>query len=231
MEPLTLASLIGSGLQLIGGFANSGLSASRMNKYRESLQSRMALNDAKIAAADTARLTPTGQAYLTAAQQQLKDQTDSLKGIAAVNGGGLDTAKAKSVYGKTLGGLVSDLYSKDYALKQQRLNTLEGYGNSLYNSYLNSISQQSAQNAAAASQLYKGAVGSALGAFTEQGTTAAGAAADAGGATGYTEVGSFNPGSVNVANPTPGIEPTDAEIVSGIPGLDRKFRPSNLNKF
>ncbi len=227
MAALTIASLIAAGLQAGLGAYNSYRSGQLMNKYKDSLQSRMALNDAKIAAADTARLTPTGQAYLTAAEQQLKDQTDSLKGIAAVNGGGLDTAKANSVYNKTLGNLVSDLYSKDYATKQHRLNTLEGYGNSLYNSYLNSISQQSAQNAAAASQLYKGAVGSALGAFTEQGTTAA----DSGGATGYTEVGSFNPGSVNVANPTPGIEPTDAEIMSGIPGLDRKFRPSNLNKF
>lgn len=158
-------ALIGSALQLIGGGINSARSASQMNKYRDALQSRMTLNDAKIAAAETSRLTPAGQAYLTAAQQQLKDQTDSLKGIAAVNGGGLDTAKAKDVYGKTLGSLVSDLYAKDYALKQQRLSALEGYGNSLYNSYVNGYSQQAAQNAAAASQLYKGAVSSAVGAF------------------------------------------------------------------
>ena len=165
MAALTIASLIAAGLQAGLGAYNSYRSGQLMNRYRDSLQSRMALNDAKIAAADNTRLTPAGQAYLTAAQQQLKDQTDSLKGIAAVNGGGLDAAKANSAYNKTLGNLVSDLYSKDYSKKQHRLNALEGYGNSLYNSYLNSISQQSAQNAAAASQLYSGAVKTAVGAF------------------------------------------------------------------
>lgn len=162
---LALAQMIGSGLQLAGGFYNSIKSANKMNQYRDLLQSRMALNDAKISQAESPTLSPTGQAYLTAAEQKLKDSTDSLRGIAAVNGGGLDEAKAKAVYGSTLGGLVSDLYSKDYALKRQRLNALEGYGNSLYNGYLNSIAQQGAQNAQAASQLYAGAVNSGVGAF------------------------------------------------------------------
>ena len=165
MPLLTIASLIGSGLQLAGGVYNSITSAQKMNQYRDLLQSRMALNDAKIAQAESPTLSPMGQAYLTAAQQKLKDNTDSLKGIAAVSGGGLDEAKAKAVYGSTLGGLVSDLYSKDYALKQARLNALEGYGSSLYNGYLNSISQQASENAKAASQLYAGAVSTGVGAF------------------------------------------------------------------
>ena len=158
---MILASLAQLGL----GAYNSYKSRQRMDQYRSDLQSRMGLNEEKIAQADSTSLSPTGQAYLTAAKETLKDQTDSLKGIAAVNGGGLSEAKAKDVYRKTLGGLVSDLYSKDYALKQRRLNALEGYGNSLYNGYLNSLSQQAAENAKAASQLYSGAVSTASGAF------------------------------------------------------------------
>lgn len=162
---LTLASLILAGLQGARGIYNSWQSKQKMDQYRNALQSRMALIDAKIAEAESPTLSPTGQAYLTAAQETLKDQTDSLKGISAVNGGGLKAAKAKGVYSSTLGGLVSNLYAKDYALKQYRLNALEGYGNSLYNNYLNSEAQQALQNAAAASQLFSGAVSSAVGAF------------------------------------------------------------------
>lgn len=155
------ASIIALLASLGMGIYNSVQSSQKMNDYRSALQSRMAQNEAKIAQANSTTLSPVGQSYLTAAEQKLKDQTDSLKGITAVNGGGLDAAKAKSVYSSTLGGLVSDLYSKDYALKQSRLNALEGYGNSLYNSYLGSIAQQAGENAKAASQGYAGAVSAA----------------------------------------------------------------------
>lgn len=143
------------------GIYNSYQSRQKMDDYRAALQSRMAQNEAKQAQAESPTLSPVGQSYLTAAEQKLKDQTDSLKNISAVSGSGLDVAKAKSVYSSTLGGLVSDLYSKDYALKQSRLNALEGYGNTLYKGYLNSIAQQAQQNAQAASQGYAGAVSAA----------------------------------------------------------------------
>lgn len=155
------------------GIYNSYQSSQRMNDYRSALQSRMAQNEAKQAQAQSTSLSPVGQSYLTAAEQKLKDQTDSLKGISAVSGNGLDAAKAKSVYSSTLGGLVSDLYGKDYALKQQRLNALEGYGNQLYNSYINTIANQAQQNAQAASQNYAGAVSAAT-SFLSPDTTASG---------------------------------------------------------
>lgn len=158
--------------QLGMGAYNSYQSSQKMNEYRTALQSRMAQNEAKQAQAESPTLSPVGQSYLTAAEGALKKQTDSLKGISAVNGGGLDEAKAKNVYSSTLGGLVSDLYSKDYALKQSRLNALEGYGNSLYNSYLGSIAGQAQQNAAAASQNFGGAVSTAAGAFAPNTTPA-----------------------------------------------------------
>lgn len=156
-----LSALLQGGM----GVYNSIQSANKMNEYSELLRSRMAMNDAKIAQAESPTLSPMGQAYLTAGEQKLKDNTDSLKGISAVSGSGLDAAKAKAVYSSTLGGLVSDLYSKDYALKQARLNALEGYGNTLYNGYVNSVASQASENAKAASQLYSGAVNSAVGAF------------------------------------------------------------------
>ena len=155
------------------GIYNSYQSSQKMDDYRAALQSRMAQNEAKQAQAESPTLSPVGQSYLTAAEQKLKDQTDSLKGISAVSGSGLDVAKAKSVYSSTLGGLVSDLYSKDYALKQSRLNALEGYGNTLYKGYLNSIAQQAQQNAQAAGQGYAGAVSLAT-AFLSPDTAGAG---------------------------------------------------------
>jgi hypothetical protein len=71
-----------------------------------------------------------------------------------------------------LGGLVSDLYSKDYALKQSRLNALEGYGNALYGQYLGGIAQQAGENAKAASQGYAGAVSAATSLFSPDTATA-----------------------------------------------------------
>jgi len=167
------ASIIALLASLGMGIYNSYQSSQRMNDYRSALQSRMAQNEAKQAQAQSTSLSPVGQSYLTAAEQKLKDQTDSLKGISAVSGNGLDAAKAKSVYSSTLGGLVSDLYGKDYALKQQRLNALEGYGNQLYNSYINTIANQAQQNAQAASQNYAGAVSAAT-SFLSPDTTASG---------------------------------------------------------
>jgi len=167
------ASIIALLASLGMGIYNSYQSSQRMNDYRSALQSRMAQNEAKQAQAQSTSLSPVGQSYLTAAEQKLKDQTDSLKGISAVSGNGLDAAKAKSVYSSTLGGLVSDLYGKDYALKQQRLNALEGYGNQLYNSYINTIANQAQQNAQAASQNYAGVVSAAT-SFLSPDTTASG---------------------------------------------------------
>ena len=57
--------------------------------------------------------------------------------------------------------MVGNLYAKDYALKQSRLNALEGYGNQLYSQYLGGIAQQAGENAKAASQGYAGAVSAA----------------------------------------------------------------------
>jgi Tfp pilus assembly protein PilE len=158
MGTAALISLLAS---LGMGIYNSYQSSQKMDDYKAALQSRMAQNEAKQAQAESPTLSPVGQSYLTAAEQKLKDQTDSLKNISAVSGSGLDVAKAKSVYSSTLGGLVSDLYSKDYALKQSRLNALEGYGNTLYKGYLNSIAQQAGENTKAASQGYAGAVSAA----------------------------------------------------------------------
>lgn len=158
MGTAALISLLAS---LGMGVYNSVQSNNRMNDYRAALQSRMAQNQAKQAVASSPTLSPVGQSYLTAAENTLKNNTDSLKGIAATGGSGLNEAKAKSVYSSTLGGLVSDLYSKDYALKQSRLNALEGYGNQLYNGYLANLGQQASENAKAASQNYAGAVSAA----------------------------------------------------------------------
>ena len=155
------ASIISLLASLGMGAYNSYKSSQKMNEYRSALQSRMAQNEAKQAQAESPTLSPVGQSYLTAAENTLKKNTDSLKGIAATSGSGLNEAKAKNVYSSTLGGLVSDLYSKDYALKQSRLNALEGYGNQLYNGYLSSIAQQAGENAKAASQGYAGAVSAA----------------------------------------------------------------------
>lgn len=143
------------------GIYNSVQSSNRMNEYRSALQSRIAQNQAKQAQAESPTLSPVGQSYLTAAEGTLKKQTDSLKGIAATSGSSLNEAKAKDVYSSTLGGLVSQLYGKDYALKQSRLNALEGYGNALYGQYLGGIAQQAGENAKAASQGYAGAVSAA----------------------------------------------------------------------
>lgn len=155
------ASIISLLASLGMGAYNSYRSSQKMNDYRNALQSRMAQNAAKQAQAESPTLSPVGQSYLTAAENTLKKQTDSLKGIAATSGSGLNEAKAKDTYSSTLGGLVSNLYAKDYALKQSRLNALEGYGNQLYNGYLSSIAQQATQNAQAASQNYAGAVSAA----------------------------------------------------------------------
>ena len=157
MGTVALISLLAS---LGMGIYNSVQSRNRMEEYRSALQSRMAQNEAKQAAANNPALSPVGQSYLTAAEDTLKKNTDSLKGIAAT-GGGLNEAKAKDVYSSTLGGLVGNLYAKDYALKQSRLNALEGYGNQLYNQYLGGIAQQAGENAKAASQNYAGAVSAA----------------------------------------------------------------------
>lgn len=155
------ASIIALLASLGIGAYNSYKSSQRMNEYRDALTGRMARNEAQQAQAQSPTLSPVGQSYLTSAEQTLKKQTDSLKGIAATGGSGLNDAKAKSVYSSTLGGLISDLYGKDYALKQQRLNALEGYGNQLYGGYLSSIAQQAQQNAQAAGQGYAGAVSAA----------------------------------------------------------------------
>ena len=154
------------------GIYNSVQSSQKMNEYRSALSARMAQNAAKQAQAESPTLSPVGQSYLTAAEGALKKQTDSLKGIAATSGSGLNEAKAKSVYSSTLGGLVSDLYSKDYALKQSRLNALEGYGNALYGQYLGGIAQQAGENAKAASQGYAGAVSAATSLFSPDTATA-----------------------------------------------------------
>lgn len=158
MGTAALISLLAS---LGMGIYNSVQSRNRMEEYRSALQSRMAQNEAKQAAANNPALSPVGQSYLTEAENTLKKQTDSLKGIAATGGGGLNEAKAKDVYSSTLGGLVGNLYAKDYALKQSRLNALEGYGNQLYNQYLGGVAQQAGENAKAASQNYAGAVSAA----------------------------------------------------------------------
>lgn len=155
------ASIIALLASLGMGIYNSVQSSNRMNEYRSALQSRIAQNQAKQAQAESPTLSPVGQSYLTAAEGTLKKQTDSLKGIAATSGSSLNEAKAKDVYSSTLGGLVSQLYGKDYALKQSRLNALEGYGNALYGQYLGGIAQQAGENAKAASQGYAGAVSAA----------------------------------------------------------------------
>lgn len=158
MGTAALISLLAS---LGMGIYNSVQSRNRMDEYRSALQSRIAQNQAKQAQAESPTLSPVGQSYLTEAENTLKKQTDSLKGIAATSGSGLNEAKAKDVYSSTLGGLVSQLYGKDYALKQSRLNALEGYGNALYGQYLGGIAQQAGENAKAASQNYAGAVSAA----------------------------------------------------------------------
>lgn len=156
------ALAIGSALVSLGsGVYSSIKSAQAMRKYNSELQSRLALNDAKIADAESPELSAVGQNYLTQAQDTLKTATDQLKGVDAVNGGGLDAAKAKSVYGDTMGKLVGSLYANDYALKQQRLNALEGYNNALYGQYLAGINANAQQNAMAASTAF-GNIGSSL---------------------------------------------------------------------
>lgn len=158
MGTAALISLLAS---LGMGIYNSVQSRNRMDEYRSALQSRIAQNQAKQAQEESPTLSPIGQSYLTEAENTLKKQTDSLKGIAATSGSSLNEAKAKDVYSSTLGGLVSNLYGKDYALKQSRLNALEGYGNALYGQYLGGIAQQAGENAKAASQGYAGAVSAA----------------------------------------------------------------------
>ena len=158
MGTAALISLLAS---LGMGIYNSVQSRNRMDEYRSALQSRIAQNKSQQAQAESPTLSPVGQSYLTEAENTLKKQTDSLKGIAATSGSGLNEAKAKDVYSSTLGGLVSQLYGKDYALKQSRLNALEGYGNALYGQYLGGIAQQAGENAKAASQGYAGAVSAA----------------------------------------------------------------------
>lgn len=158
MGTAALISLLAS---LGMGIYNSVQSRNRMDEYRSALQSRIAQNKAQQAQAESPTLSPIGQSYLTEAENTLKKQTDSLKGIAATSGSSLNEAKAKDVYSSTLGGLVSQLYGKDYALRQSRLNALEGYGNQLANLNLRSIADQAGQNAAAASQNYAGAVSAA----------------------------------------------------------------------
>jgi hypothetical protein len=196
------------------GIYNSVQSGQKMNEYRSALSARMAQNAAKQAQAESPTLSPVGQSYLTAAEGALKKQTDSLKGIAATSGSGLNEAKAKSVYSSTLGGLISDLYGKDYALKQQRLNALEGYGNALYNQYLSGIAQQASQNEQAASQNYAGAVSAATSLLSPDTTGKGGLDVSTLNKTGDTGGNiSFNPSNVVVKNPTAGIEPTYEEII------------------
>lgn len=159
---LITALALGSSLVNLGsGVYSMYKSADAMKQYNAGLQSRMALNDAKISEAQSPELSAVGQNYLTQTQDALKTSTDQLKGIDAVNGGGLDSAKAKSVYGDTLGRLVGNLYANDYALKQQRLNALEGYNNALYAQYLQDMGRQGQQNALAASSAF-GNMGSSL---------------------------------------------------------------------
>ena len=211
------------------GIYNSVQSGQKMDEYRSALSARMAQNAAKQAQAESPTLSPVGQSYLTAAEGALKKQTDSLKGIAATSGSGLNEAKAKSVYSSTLGGLVSDLYSKDYALKQSRLNALEGYGNALYGQYLGGIAQQAQQNAQAASQGYAGAVSAAT-SFLSPDTAGAGKGNTGldvstlnkgGNEAGYTPVTTFNPGNVKVTNPTEGVEISDDELFANFPSLKK----------
>lgn len=139
-----------------------------MDRYNEALKARMSRNDAKIAEAESPELSAIGQSYLTSAKEALKDNTDSLKGITAVNGGGLDVAKAKDVYSSSLASLTNKLYAQDYMTRQARINALEGYGNQLYNTYLSGIQQNAQQNAQAASNAFAGMASAASGAFDKK---------------------------------------------------------------